>query len=44
MMNNYIKYTFYDENNKLIAIVSQNITKEAMQDLKKRYDEVKFKE
>lgn len=43
-MNNYIKYTFYDDDKRLIAIVSKNITKEAMQELLKQYDEVKFKE
>lgn len=44
IMNNYIKYTFYDDDKRLIAIVSKNITKEAMQELLKQYDEVKFKE
>ena len=43
-MNNYIKYTFIDDNGKLIAIVYPNITQEAMQELLKEYDEVKFKE
>ena len=43
-MNNYIRYTFYDDDKKLIAIVNKNITKEAMQQLQQEYDEVKFKE
>lgn len=43
-MNNYIKYTFYDNDKRLIAIVNKNITKEAMQELLQKYDEVKFEE
>lgn len=43
-MNNYIKYTFYDESKRLIAIVNQNTPKETIQELLKKYDEVKFKE
>ena len=43
-MNNYIKYTYYDEQKRLIAIVYQNIPKKVMQELLKDYDEVKFKE
>ena len=43
-MNNYIRYTFYDDDKRLIAIVNKNITKEAMQELLKEYDEVKFEE
>ena len=43
-MNNYIKYTFYDDDKRLIAIVNKNITKEAMQQLQQEYDEVKFRE
>ena len=43
-MNNYIKYTFYDDDKRLIAIASKNITKEVMQELLQKYDEVKFKE
>lgn len=44
MLNKYIKYTFYDDDKKLIAIVNKNITKEAMQELLQKYDEVKFEE
>ena len=44
MINNYIRYTFYDDDKRLIAIVNKNITKEAMLELAKKYDEVKFKE
>ena len=43
-MNNYIRYTFYDDDKKLIAIVNKNITKEVMQELQQEYDEVKFEE
>lgn len=43
-MNNYIRYTFYDDDKRLIAIVNKNIPKEEMQNLLKKYDEVKFKE
>lgn len=43
-MNNYIKYTFYDDQNRKIAIVNQNIPKEEIQNLLKEYNEVKFKE
>lgn len=43
-MNNYIRYTFYDDDKRLIAIVNKNIPKEVMQKLLQKYDEVKFKE
>ena len=43
-MNNYIRYTFYDDDKRLIAIVNKNIPKEVMQELLKEYDEVKFRE
>ena len=43
-MNNYIRYTFYDDDKRLIAIVYKNIPKEAMQELLQKYDEVKFEE
>lgn len=43
-MNNYIRYTFYDDDKRLIAIVNKNIPKEIMQELLKEYDEVKFEE
>ena len=43
-MNNYIRYTFYDDDKRLIAIVNKNITKEEMQELLQKYDEVKFEE
>ena len=43
-MNKYIKYTFYDDDKRLIAIVNKNITKEVMQELQQKYDEVKFEE
>ena len=43
-MNNYIRYTFYDDDKRLIAIVTKNIPKEVMQELLQKYDEVKFEE
>ena len=43
-MNNYIRYTFYDDDKRLIAIVNKNITKEEMEQLQQEYDEVKFEE
>ena len=43
-MNNYIRYTFYDDEKRLIAIVNKNIPKEVMQQLQQEYDEVKFRE
>lgn len=44
MINNYIRYTFYDDDKRLIAIVNKNIPKEVMQELLQKYDEVKFEE
>ncbi len=44
MINKYIRYTYYDDNKKLIAIVNKNIPKEVMEELSKEYDEVKFEE
>lgn len=43
-MDNYIKYTYYDEIGKKIAIVHKNTPKEVMEQLSKEYDEVKYKE
>lgn len=43
-MNNYIRYTFYDDDKRYIAIVNKNTPKEVMQELLKEYDEVKFEE
>jgi hypothetical protein len=43
-MNNYIRYTFYDDDKRLIAIVYPNIPKEEMEQLQQEYDEVKFEE
>ena len=43
-MDNYIKYTYYDETKKYIAIISQNTPKEIIQEMEKIYDEVKYKE
>ena len=43
-MDNYIRYTYYDEVGKYIAIIYQNTPNEIIQELQKQYDEVKFKE
>lgn len=43
-MNNYIRYTFYDDDKKLIAIVNKNTPKEEIEQLQQKYDEVKFEE
>ncbi len=40
----YIKYTYYDETKKLVAIIEEDTPKEAIEELKKQYDEVKYKE
>ena len=44
MLNPYIRYTFCDDDNRLIAIVYKNIPKEEMEQLQQEYDEVKFEE
>lgn len=43
-MNQYIKYAFYDDINKKIAIIEEDTPKEVIEELKKEYDEIKFKE
>ena len=43
-MNDYIEYTFYDESKSLVAIIKENTPKEIIEELKKQYDEVKYKE
>ncbi len=43
-MDNYIKYTFYDETGKKIAIINQNTPIEIIKKYEKEYDEIKFKE
>lgn len=43
-MDNYIRYNYYDELGNYIAIINQNTPKEIIQELQKKYDEVKFKE
>lgn len=40
----YIKYTYYDEVGKYIAIIKKNTPEDIFKQLKYRYDEVKFKE
>ena len=43
-MNNYIRYTYYDEVGNNIAIIYQNTPKEIIKKLQEEYDEVKYKE
>ena len=43
-MDNYIQYTYYDEEEKNIAIINKNTPKEIIEQLSKEYDEVKYKE
>jgi hypothetical protein len=43
-LKKYIRYTFYDENNNLIAIIKEDTPKEVMQDLQKEYDIIKRNE
>ena len=40
----HIKYTFYDENGRLVAIVKENTPKDIVSKLSQAYDEVKYKE
>lgn len=43
-MEKYINYTFYEETGKHIAIIYENTPKEILEEFKKVYDEVKYKE
>lgn len=43
-MDNYIRYTFYDELNKRIAIIYPKTPREVIKKLQEEYDEVKYKE
>ena len=43
-MDNYIRYTYYDEVGKHIAIINQDTPKGIIKKLQEEYDEVKYKE
>ena len=43
-MNKYIEYAYYDENKKFIAIVKENTPTDVINDLKTKYDEIRYKE
>lgn len=43
-MSEYIKYTFYDDYNNLIAIVREDTPKEVMDELVLEYSEVRYVE
>ena len=40
----YIKYTFYEENGDLVAIIKESTPPEIIKELKTKYDSVRFKE
>ena len=41
-MEDYIKYTYYDDIGKLIAIIDIKTPKEVIIELQRKYDEVKY--
>ena len=43
-MDNYIRYVYYDDLYKRIAIIYPNTPKDIIKKLQKEYDEVKYKE
>lgn len=43
-MDNYIRYAYYDEIGKHIAIINKDTPNEVIKKLQKEYDEVKYKE
>lgn len=43
-MDNYIRYAYYDDDGRYIAIVYPNTPKEIIQKYLEEYDEVKYKE
>lgn len=43
-MDNYIRYVFYDDLFKRIAIIYPNTPNEVITKLQEKYDEVKYKE
>lgn len=43
-MKDGINYSYYDETGKYIAIVNEDAPKETIERLKRKYDEVKYKE
>lgn len=43
-MDNYIRYTYYDEVGCKVAIIYPNTPNEVIKKLQEQYDEVKYKE
>ena len=43
-MDNFIRYTFYDETGKKVAIIDLKTPKEVILEWQKKYDEVKYEE
>lgn len=43
-MDNYINYSYYDENGKHILIIHKNTPQETIDRYLQKYDEVKYKE
>ncbi len=43
-MDNFIRYTYYDETDKKVAIIDLKTPKEVIIELQKNYDEVKYEE
>lgn len=43
-MDNYIRYVYYDDLYKKIAIIYPNTPNEVIKKLQEKYDEVKYKE
>ena len=44
IMDNYIRYVYYDDLYKRIAIIYPNTPNEVIKKLQEEYDEVKYKE
>lgn len=44
IMDNYIRYVYYDDLYKRIAIIYPNTPNEVIKKLQEKYDEVKYKE
>lgn len=43
-MEKYIKYSYYDETGKKIAVIYKDIDKNIMQDILSKYDGVEYEE
>lgn len=43
-MDNYIRYTYYDDIGHYIAIINKDTPNEVIKKLQDKYDEVKYKE